>query len=82
MSTPVEVVLQRAERAVPVAGKRGQELLGHLHRGGAQPVSHPTPLSRFGRHKPGLGQQGQVLCDRLPRDRQTAGQVCDRGRAP
>jgi len=29
---PVEVIFQRAERAVPVARQRGQELLRHLHR--------------------------------------------------
>jgi len=77
---PVEVVLQRAERAVPVAGERGQELLRHLHRGGAQPVSHPAPLPRLGRHQAGLGQQGQVLGDRLPGDRQASGQIGRRSR--
>ena len=46
----VEVVLERAERAVPVAGQRGQELLRHLHRRGAQPVAHPAPLPRLGCH--------------------------------
>jgi hypothetical protein len=79
-STPVEVVLQRVERAVPVAGQRGQELLCHLHRRRAQPVPHPAPLPRFGRHQADLGQQGQVFGDRLPRDRQTLGQVRGRGR--
>jgi hypothetical protein len=37
---PVEVVLQRLKRAVPVAGQRGQELLRHPHRRGTQPVAH------------------------------------------
>jgi hypothetical protein len=32
-SGSLEVVLQCLEGAVPVAGQRGQELLGHLHRG-------------------------------------------------
>jgi hypothetical protein len=73
--TPVEVVLQRAERAIPVPGQRGQELLRHPHRGRAQPVAHPAPLPRFGHHQADLGQQGQVLGDRLPRDRQAIGQV-------
>ena len=47
-SNPVEVVLQRVERAVPVAGQRGQELLRHLHRGGPELVPHPAPFPRFG----------------------------------
>ena len=68
--SPVEVVLQRIERAVPVAGQRGQELLRYLHRGGPQPVPHPAPFSRFGPHQAGLGQQCQVLGNRLPGDRQ------------
>jgi hypothetical protein len=51
----VEVVLQCAERAVPVAGQRGQELLRHLHRRGAQPVPHPAPLPRLSCHQAGLG---------------------------
>ena len=76
---PVEVVLQRAERTVPVAGQRGQELLSHLHRGRAQPVAYPAPLSRLGHHQPRLGEQGKVLGDRLPRDRQAPGQVRGRG---
>ena len=38
---PVEVAGERIERAVPVAGERGQELLRHLHRRGAQPDSAP-----------------------------------------
>jgi len=80
--TPVEVILQRAERAVPVARERGQELLRHLHRRGVQPVAHPAPLPRLGRHQAGLGQQGQVLGDRLPRDWQAMGQIRCRGRAP
>jgi hypothetical protein len=29
----------------------------------------PAALSVFGRYQAGLGQQGQVLGDRLPRDR-------------
>jgi len=77
-SSPTEVVPQRVERAVPVAGQHGQELLRHLHRGGAEPVSHPAPLPRFGRHQARLGEQGQVFGDCLPRDRQATGQV--RGR--
>src|SRR5262249_41227888 len=40
----VEVALQRAERGVPVAGQRRQELLRHLHRRRAHPVAHPAPL--------------------------------------
>ena len=72
---PVEVILQRAERAFPVAGQRGQELLRHLHRGRAQPVAHPAPLAGLGRHQARLGQQGQVLGDRLTGDRQAPGQV-------
>jgi len=77
----VEVILQRPERGVPVAGQRGQELLRHLHRRRAQPVAHPAPLPRLGCHQAGLGQQSQVLGDRLPGDRQTSGQVRGRGRA-
>ena len=42
------MVLQRVEPAVPVAGQRGQELLRHLHRRGAQPVAHPASLARLG----------------------------------
>src|SRR5215471_20704155 len=45
---PVEVVLQRAERALPVAGERGQELLGHLHRRRLYPVADPAPFPGFG----------------------------------
>jgi hypothetical protein len=77
----VEMVLQRVERAVPVAGQRGQELLRHLHRLRAQPVPHPPPLPRLGLDQPCLGQQGQVLGDRLPGDRQAIGQVRGRDRA-
>ena len=80
-SGPVEVLCQRLERAVPVAGQRGQELLRHLHRRRTEPVPHPAPLAGFGRHQAGLGQQGQVLGDRLPRDRQPIGQVRGRRRA-
>ena len=76
----VEVLFQRVERAVPVARQGGQELLRHLHRRGAHPVADPAPLTRFGRHQAGLGQQHQVLGDRLPGDRQPDGQV--RGRRP
>jgi hypothetical protein len=76
-----EMVLQRVEPAVPVTGQRGQKLLRHLHRRGAQAVPYPAPLALFGRHQAGLGQQGQVLGDRLPRDRQPIGQVRGRGRA-
>src|SRR5215470_12281676 len=57
LSTPVEVVGQCAERAVPVAGQRGEELLRHPHWRRAQPVAHPAPLPRLGRHQAGLGQQ-------------------------
>ena len=71
----VEVPLERLERAVPVARQRGQELLCHLHRGRAQPVAHPAPLPRFCCHQAGLGEQGEVLGDRLPRDRHAIGQV-------
>jgi len=78
----VEVIFQGAQRALPVARERGQELLRHLHRRGAQPVAHPAPLPRLGGHQAGLGQQGQVPGDRLPRDRQATGQVRRRGRAP
>ena len=76
---PAEVVLQRAEGAVPVAGQRGQELLCYLHRGGAEPVAHPAPFPRLGRDQARLGEQGQVLGDGLPRDRQPADQVGGRG---
>src|SRR5689334_11644484 len=62
---PVEVVLQGTERAVPVAGQGGQELLGHLHRRGTHPVADPAPLPGFGGDQAGLGEQGQVLGDRL-----------------
>src|SRR5215831_6122123 len=41
---PVEVVLQGAERAVPVARQGGQELLGHPHRRGPHSVADPAPL--------------------------------------
>jgi hypothetical protein len=78
-STLAEVIFQRLERAVPVARQRGQELLRHLHRRRAQPVPHPAPLTRLGRHQARLGQQRQVLGDRLPGDRQSAGQVCGGG---
>jgi hypothetical protein len=44
---PFQVFLQRVERAVPVAGEGGQELLGYLHRGGVEPVPHPASLARF-----------------------------------
>src|SRR5258708_8945195 len=45
---PVEVVRQRIERVVPVAGQRGQELLCHLHRRRTDPgpPPPPPPLSR------------------------------------
>src|SRR5262249_6318217 len=72
-ATPVEVVFERAERAVPVAGQRSQKLLCHLHRRRPQPVPHPAPLPRLGRYQAGLGQQAQMLGDRLPRDRQALG---------
>src|SRR5215471_5204544 len=78
---PVEVVLQRLERAVPVAGQRGQELLCYLHGSRSQPVPHPAPLPPFGRDQAGLGQQAQVLGDRLPGDRQGVCEVGGRGRA-
>src|SRR5215813_4670089 len=45
---PVEVVLQGAEPAAPVAGHGGQELLGHPHRRGTHPVADPAPLPGFG----------------------------------
>jgi hypothetical protein len=79
---PVEVALERVERAVPVAGEGGQELLRHLHGRRVQPVAHPAPLPRLGRYQASLGQQGQVLGDRLPGDRQPAGQVRAGSRAP
>ena len=59
------MLFERAERAVPVAGQRGQELLRCLHRRRAQPVPHPAPLPRLGRHQADVGEQGQVLGDRL-----------------
>jgi hypothetical protein len=52
---PVEVVGQRVEGAVPVAGQRGEELLGLLHRGGEQPVADSATLSRFGGDQAGVG---------------------------
>jgi hypothetical protein len=58
LSTLVEVVSQCAERAVPVARQRRQELLRDLHRRGAQPVPHPAALARLGPDQAGLGQQG------------------------
>jgi hypothetical protein len=76
-----EVVLQRDEPAVPVAGQRGEELLRHSHGAGLEPVPHPAPLPRLGRHQAGLGQQGQVFGDRLPGDRQAGGQIGGRGGA-
>ncbi len=57
LSTPVEVAGQCAEWAVPVAGQRGEELLGHLHRCRLQPVADPAPLAGFGAHQPGPGQR-------------------------
>jgi hypothetical protein len=74
------MICQCAERAVPVAGQRGQELLRHLHRGRAQPVPHPAPLADLSCHQAGLGQQRQVPGDRLPGDRQPDGQVGGGGR--
>jgi hypothetical protein len=71
----VEVLRQRLERAVPVAGERRQELLRHLHRRRTEPVQHPAPLAVFGRYQAGLSHQGQVLGDRLPGDWQPIGQV-------
>ena len=53
----VEVVLEGSELAVPVPGQGGQELLRHLHGGGAKPVAHPAPLPRFGSHQTCLGQK-------------------------
>ena len=52
----VEVIFQCVERTVPIARQGGQELLRHSHRRGAQPVPHPAPLPRFGRHQASLGQ--------------------------
>jgi hypothetical protein len=43
--------------SVPVARQRGQELLRHLHRRGAQPVPHPAPLTRLGPYQASVGQQ-------------------------
>ena len=79
--TPVEVLLQGVQRAVLVAGQRGQKLLRDLHWRGAQPVADPPPLAGFGRHQARVGQQGQVLGDCLPCDRQPGSQVRGRGRA-
>ena len=64
---------QRLERAVPVAGECGQELLCNLHRRRTQPVPHPTPLACSAVTNAGVGQQRQVLGDCLPRDRQPSG---------
>ena len=51
-----EMVFQCVQSGVPVAGQRGQELLCHLHRRGAQPLAHPASLARFGGHDADLGQ--------------------------
>src|SRR3712207_7005409 len=53
-------------RSVPVAGQGAQELLGHLHRGRVEAVADAAALARLGDHQAGLGQQGQMLGDRLP----------------
>jgi len=78
---PVKMVLQGAERAIPVARQRGQELLRYLHRRGAQPVPDAAPLARLARDQAGLGQAAQVLGDPLPGDWQPGGQVGSGGRA-
>jgi amino acid efflux transporter len=51
-----EVAPQRVQPPVPVAGQRGEELLRDAHGGGPEPVAHPAPLPRFGRHQAGLGE--------------------------
>ena len=75
----VQVILQRLQVAVPVAGQGGEELLRHLHRCGVQPEHHPTLLARLRDHQAGVGQQAQVLGDALPGDRQPFRQVRGRG---
>ena len=61
--------------------QRSQELLGHLHGPGVEPVAHPPPLARFGAHETRVDQQDEVLGDRLARNRKPIGQICGRGRA-
>ena len=78
---PVEVVLERLETVVPVVGQRGQELLRHLHGRGVEPVADPPPLAGLGDHETRVGQQDEVLGDRLARDRQAIGQIRGGGRA-
>ena len=63
------MVPQRLETVVPLVGQRGQELLGHLNGGGVEPVADPPPLAGFGAHETRVGQQDEVLRDRLARDR-------------
>ena len=75
LGSAAEVVFQCVQPGVPVAGQRGQELLRHLHGRGAQPVAHPASLARLGGDEADLGQQRQVLADRLSGGGQAVGQV-------
>src|SRR5262245_40900306 len=76
----LQVVLQRVERAVPVACEPGQDLFRHSHRRRAKLVPHPPALPLLCCHQASLGQQRQVLGDRLPGNGQAIGQVsCGRG---
>lgn len=57
-SAAVEVVSQRVEAGVPVAGEGGEELLGQLDGRTVQAVPNPTPFAGLGDDQPGIGQQG------------------------
>ena len=57
----VEMVLEGIELAVPVPGQRGQELLRHLHGGGAKPVAHPAPLPGSAATSPASASSARCL---------------------
>src|SRR6478736_10107694 len=71
----VEVLFERVEPVVPVAGERGEELLRHLHGCGPEAIADPTPLTGFRGEQAGVQQQGHVFGDRLPGDRQPLGEI-------
>lgn len=51
--------MERLEAVVPVVDQRGEELLGDLPQGGAEPVADRASLAWFGRYETGVGQQGR-----------------------
>ena len=66
---------QPVERAVPVGGERGQVGLRHLDWLRPVPVGHPSPAAGVAGHQARVGEQGRVLGDALPGDRQPTGQI-------